>query len=228
MSTAYVDEQAQLLELLGEEVLALARRQRSPEVDALVSAVADLIDEYSAAAGSLAADFYEQARIDAGIASDFAVPIADTPPDEQIDATVRWAMQHYLAGQPEEADLVNLEGATSRMVANVGRDTIVTASALDQDARGWTRVPEAGCCAFCALMAIRGPVYHSEGTALFTRGSEGREKYHNRCRCVVVPVFDEWQPSEQIREWSALYYAGPASLKAFRSAFDEKYRPSGD
>ena len=58
-------------------------------------------------------------------------------------------------------------------------------AAKDALAVGWRRVSDGHPCAFCAMLASRGFVYHTAETA----GSMNR--YHNDCRCEIVPGFDD-------------------------------------
>lgn len=43
-------------------------------------------------------------------------------------------------------------------------------------------------CAFCVMLASRGPVYGSRARALFA-GDNPFERYHNNCDCIAVPVY---------------------------------------
>lgn len=43
-------------------------------------------------------------------------------------------------------------------------------------------------CAFCVMLASRGPVYGSRQRALFANGNP-LEKYHDNCDCIAVPVY---------------------------------------
>lgn len=64
-----------------------------------------------------------------------------------------------------------------------GRDMLAESLSADPRALGWQRVASSSCCAFCALLAARGPVY---GTAR----SAGRGRHwHPGCKCTVEPVF---------------------------------------
>lgn len=72
-------------------------------------------------------------------------------------------------------------GATIRHVLNGGRDTIATSVAADPDALGWFRVARGDACAFCAMLASRGPVYKSEAGAGF--------EPHDRCYCEPEPIY---------------------------------------
>lgn len=51
---------------------------------------------------------------------------------------------------------------------------------------GYARVTAARPCAFCAMLASRGPVYQSESTGGF--------RAHGHCSCTVEPVFTREQP----------------------------------
>ncbi|GEM_PF-6463586 len=87
---------------------------------------------------------------------------------------------------------------------------------------GWQRFPLPGCCDFCAMIASRGPVYKTleSATTVVGRGSNRTgydsngvrltggigggvvargnkplgSKYHDSCKCVVAPVYegDDW------------------------------------
>lgn len=68
-------------------------------------------------------------------------------------------------------------------VLRAGRETV------QRSARRWRRVTDGNPCGFCAMVASRGPVYHSQ---------ESAEGYHSRCGCTAEP-FDgdpsEWEPT---------------------------------
>ena len=53
-----------------------------------------------------------------------------------------------------------------------------------KDNAAYARVPEPGACKFCLMLASRGFVY-SKSTAGQTK------KFHGKCRCNAVPVWDE-------------------------------------
>jgi len=69
-----------------------------------------------------------------------------------------------------------------RFVLDTGRQSVA-------DERGramFQRIPQPGCCDWCAMLASRGAVYHSEAT--------GEAGSHDRDLCVIAPVFrsDRW------------------------------------
>lgn len=91
------------------------------------------------------------------------------------------------------SDLAMVTAATdaARLAQDAGREQIRRIVERDQLALGWMRVTDADPCAFCAMLASRGPVYKTRETALFrqdpVRGNIDR--YHASCACQAVPVF---------------------------------------
>lgn len=82
--------------------------------------------------------------------------------------------------------------AAMRHTLDGGRDTIVDSVAADRQALGWARVASAGACAFCAMVASRGPEFTSEASAQF--------RPHDGCRCGAEPVYRPdaaWPPTAQ-------------------------------
>lgn len=78
--------------------------------------------------------------------------------------------------------------AAMRHTLSGGRDTIANTVAADRDVRGWARVTSGRPCAFCAMLASRGPVY-AKGTVDF--------KTHDGCGCTAEPVYrddNQWPP----------------------------------
>lgn len=192
-----------------------------PRFSALVAAV---VHRFSPAAATLAVRHYEAERRRAGIVAPYRARPAAAPPIEQIGKTVSWATQPLWAATPETEPKVleqakqNLAGAVDKLVLDVGRTTIIDNVAADAKAKAWARVPEPGCCYFCALLATRGAVYDAHSVQFRT---------HDHCRCHAEPVFNAYEPTAQIRQWQALYAEAAAGTrgmkatqKAWRKAFD--------
>lgn len=84
---------------------------------------------------------------------------------------------------------------------------------------GWARVlTGAENCGFCILLAARGPIYQSQRTAEYISDSKAakrntlgknklRHEYHDRCDCIVVPVFTskQWPGKESYEKARAFY-----------------------
>lgn len=123
--------------------------------------------------------------------------------------------------------LVDVSGAASRHVLEGGRQLVTEAVAKDKVAIGYARVTDSDPCAFCAMLASRGPVYKSRESALTRRvpGENELHRYHDHCACQVEAVYSttaEW-PGRG-REFEQLWIDSTAgkkdALKAFREAYE--------
>lgn len=134
-----------------------------------------LIDTYGLAAGTLAADWYDDLRTEKGIGGSFTAIPADIQ-ETGATALVGWAAAEA-NDFPSFRSLI--EGGMQRRIANFSRTTITGSSIADPRTRGWQRVGS-GECAFCSMLIGRGAVY-SEAAADFAS--------HDHCHCSAVPVF---------------------------------------
>lgn len=128
---------------------------------------------------------------------------------------------------PMDRMAAKVGGVVVRHTLTGGRRTIDANVARDTRARGWARIPRAGCCDFCAMLATRGPVY-KEDTALRARDGS---RYHDTCRCVSEPVYGAWVPSRQVAQLREIYNSSTSDMEgpdekraAFRAALDEARR----
>jgi hypothetical protein len=148
------------------------------------------------------------------------VTLAAPPAAEQIRtavaATARAGVFRSLrTGKPYEVamqnGLVEVSGAVSRLALMGGRDTIQQEVLRDPGALGWARVASASACAFCAMLASRGPVYKEE-TVDF--------EAHDHCTCGSEPVYEgaEWPPNS--KEYQDLWYENHGSYNDFRAAVE--------
>lgn len=205
-----------------------------------IDAVRALIGEYGGASATLAADYYEAQREAANIGGSFTSPLPDPPPDRQVDNSLRWAAKDVWSTETESAidDRLNTAEVKStavaqKLVADQGRAAIRESVQRDREAVGYARAAALGACAFCRLMASRGMVYKTAGTAgrdansLFT-GDASVAKFHDNCHCGIIPVFrgQRFELSAHAREWDRLYqeYAAPFpgdQLRRFRRAIAE-------
>lgn len=212
-----------------------------------IAAVEALVDEYGQTSVTLAADFYDAQRVEAGVPGEFTAPTPDAPPPEQVEASLRWATKDIWPRDEAVATEVQLrpieerldaaeakaEQVTQKLVADQGRETVRAAVRQDRQAVGYARAAALGACSFCRLMASRGMVYKSAGAAgrdandLFS-GDASVAKYHNDCHCAIIPVFrgQRFELSAHAKEWGRLYqeYAAPFpgdQLRRFRRAIAE-------
>lgn len=138
---------------------------------------------YGSAAGTLAADWYDDLRAEVGAAGAFTAIVAELPDAGRTNALAGWATTPAQDGTSTLATmLTKAQGGLQLVVAGQGRDTVTASSIADPQARGWQRSARgAGGCAFCSMLAARGAVY-SRSSVDFGA--------HDHCKCVAVPVFD--------------------------------------
>jgi hypothetical protein len=124
--------------------------------------------------------------------------------------------------------LDRLSGSAQRMVFDASRATVHTNS--DTKTK-FARYASANACAFCQVMATRGPVYNSDRSATRVVGRYGHARgtqplggrYHDHCRCIAVPVpgGETYTPPDYVGDWETAYLAarddGHTSLKAILS-----------
>lgn len=102
-----------------------------------------------------------------------------------------------------------------------GWDTIEESVRSDRRALGWQRVTSGDPCAFCAMVASRGPIY-KEDTVDF--------EAHDHCSCEPEPVYSEsvfedrslWpETSRRLRDtWDEVASGAEDPLNAFRRALE--------
>jgi hypothetical protein len=139
-----------------------------------------LVATYGDAAGTLAADYYDDLRERQGAGRRFAAIVADLPNDGGTDELARWGVSPLFAAEPDWTSAKTLvAGGLQRRIANVSRLTITQSSVQDPAARGWQRVG-AGGCDFCSMLIGRGAVY-TEASADFDS--------HDHCNCQAEPAF---------------------------------------
>lgn len=225
-------------------LLVVSRLQGT--IPAWIDAVNGLVAQYGQTSAALAADFYDAQRAAAGMPGRFTVPVADGPPDDQVSNSLRWATKDLWPRDPEDSHTtaaqaapidVRLDAAelkaeqvAQRLVANQGRATARLATQRDRYAIGYARAAALGACSFCKLMASRGAVYKTAGSAgrdanaKFT-GAESVVKFHNDCHCGIIPVFrgQRFELSPHAADWDRIYREFAAGhpgeqLRLFRRA----------
>lgn len=151
---------------------------------ALFEFVPVLVAQYGDVAATVAADWYDELRASEGVAGRFRASLAPLTPDTQVSDRLGFATRP--SGPLWAGDVEALTGflglMTNEYVLQPGRDTVMQAAHKDNAA--YARVPEPGACKFCLKLASRGFVY-SEKTAGQTK------KFHGKCRCNAMPVWDE-------------------------------------
>lgn len=120
------------------------------------------------------------------------------------------------ARRPADVAFVRMSGAATRIVGNGGRDTLSEVVQRDRRAIGYARVTSGVPCAFCAMLASRGPIYKSSGSVSFHS--------HDHCSCYPEPVYsrDAAWPGRG-RDFQRLYKSSTAGAPNPRLAFRRAY-----
>lgn len=151
---------------------------------ALFEFVPALVGEYGDVAATVAADWYDELRAAEGVAGSFRAPLAPSVPVDQVNSRLGFATRP--SGPLWLGDMDTLTAfigmMTNEYVLQPGRDTVMSAAHSDKAA--YARVPEPGACKFCLMLASRGFVYSKS-----TVGDS--KKFHGKCRCNAMPVWDE-------------------------------------
>lgn len=143
-----------------------------------------LIAQYGDIAATVAAEWFDEVRAAEGVRGRFRSTLAGLVPDEVVNGRLGYATRPD--GPLFLGDLDTLTAFTAMMANEYalqpGRETVMQAAHKDKAA--YARVPEPGACKFCLMLASRGFVY-SKDTAGDTK------KFHGKCRCNAMPVWDE-------------------------------------
>lgn len=131
-------------------------------------------------------------------------------------------------GLRDAALAANLASARAAMrhVGDGGRDTVLGTVRADSRAAGWARVTSGAPCAFCAMLASRGPVYKTRETAAFQAHPDA---VHDNDACTFEPVYiadAQWPPlSRMFRDlWdeSTAGLGGAEARRAFAAALEAR------
>lgn len=161
--------------------------------DMFLQAVPVLVNRYGEDAAAVAADWYEEQRLVAGVGGAFRAVTAPSPYMDAVDGTVRRAAGALWTPNPE-AMLVAVKASSGKYVLAASRATIQRNVARDPRAAGWQRVTRAGACEFCRMLAGRGDVY-MESTVHFAS--------HGDCNCAAVPSWDQNAPEVDVDLYEA-------------------------
>lgn len=125
-----------------------------------------------------------------------------------------------LAGMPAadayQAALTKFAGTARRQAMMGGRLTVAATAGSDRKAVGWRRVTDGNPCAFCAMLASRGPVYRDAASA------DGLQ-YHSHCGCSAEPAYSyAWEPTPDEERFFEEYGKARAKVAPDGQAIDTK------
>lgn len=115
-----------------------------------------------------------------------------------------------------EAALTKFGGMARRQAMMGGRLTVAATAGADRKAVGWRRVTDSNPCAFCAMLASRGPVYRDAAAA------DGIQ-YHAHCGCSAEPAYSHaWEPTPDEERFMDEYGAARAEVAPDGKAINTK------
>ena len=176
------------------------------------------------ASAAAASRYYVAFRQVEGVGGQLVVTLPALPEPDVFESNLRGAglagiVRARERGLGVEAaarnGFVKLAGSAASLVLGGGRETLLGAVQSDREALGWQRVTDASPCAFCRMVASRGAVFKSEGSADF--------QAHGHCGCSAEPYFEGSRPlsaNERFRqEWDEVTQGltGADALNAYRT-----------
>lgn len=185
--------------------------------DQFIAATVPLIRSRHRDSAGVAANYFQTFRTVEGIGGDAPIRIPDRPPPDKLTVSLRstglaGTAKAFQAGKSpqaaRQAGFVRMSGAATRHVLDGGRETIMRTAASDSRAQGWQRTTTSDPCAFCAMLASRGPVFKSRQSA--TAGSVFSQavmdfRAHDHCSCNAEPVYRGSSPPDEARRFQELW-----------------------
>lgn len=151
--------------------------------EALALVLAEVTDKYGSASAAVAAEWFEELRDTAGMAGSFRAQAASMPSTERLEVLARWGVGPLFGASPDPVTALNLvSGGLARQVLSVGRDTLMESIASDPAGPTYARHASANACAFCAMLATRGPVYTAQSAVRVTGENLGGKDYRKARR----------------------------------------------
>jgi len=203
----------------------------------LFEAFPEVFNPYAAASSDVSASFYEEVRDLAGVKGSFAAETLD-----EVDAG-RWNALVGAGTAPRMLEqgasnlmFTFLSGGLTSILSTMAADTIYGNAQKDPVTTRFQRVPKAGCCGFCGMLASRGAAYSSEEAATGVvgrgvpvgkgrgRGSKGvgrgikargsrtiGQAFHDHCKCRAVQVYEG--DSVELQKGADKYYDSYAAAR---------------
>ncbi|MEW2011400.1 hypothetical protein AB0300_18215 [Microbacterium sp. NPDC078814] len=164
----------------------------------------ELVTTYGDISALLAADFYDMLRDVPPSAASFQAAFAQPVNPGKAEGAARWAVRALFA---EDAPRFTSQilGATQRLVAQRGRDTIFDNAGRDPVRTSVARIPSGtDTCTFCIMLASRGAVY----TDLVSAGE--MNDFHDNCDCVPTVIRSErdFPEGHDLARFTELYTSG--------------------
>lgn len=138
-----------------------------------------LIDNYSRVAGVLSSAYFTSQRLAAGLQTEFTPEIVLPDLVDATDSAVGYTTSRLVATGDYATATTIFSGMVSKTVLNVDRDSLLLN--IENDRAKYRRVASPTACTFCLYAAVNS----------FSTFSPDITRYHDHCRCTVVPEWDE-------------------------------------
>lgn len=185
-------------------------------IDVFVQAAVALTRTGARDSAGLSAGYYRLFRDAEGIPGALAAPrLLGVPSASEAAAAVRGASLAGIVNARRAGMSVDLAarqgfvraaGAVTKLILTGGRQTLIGTAATDPKVKGWSRVASGSACAFCRMLASRGPAYGSQRTAGF--------EAHDGCGCSVEVAYDGSRPAPGAREFARQFTAAQQQARA--------------
>lgn len=195
---------------LDRLVASLSGLSDGEKYEALAELLPDLGQRYEVAVSKVTAEFFSELQDMQGVRKPVAPVELEPVGRASWQALAGWSTSGRTLAERGANELFFrlLSGGFTRRLTEAASDTMVE-NAAAQGRMRWQRVPAAGCCAFCAMLASRGGAYTSKESATQVvgrgqsvvyrkrggvketrpRGSRGLgQTFHDNCRCSSVAV----------------------------------------
>lgn len=197
----------------AKEIYRIARAAPTDDIDAwfgrVVAQVMELLAAFFETLRRLTAAFLEEHASLSGLVVEPAVPDWLARPAQEsmrITGPVAFKQNMSISGDAVVAREVmakRMAGAAQRVVLDGERRTVKDTIDSNAVIVGWRRVTDGDPCAWCAMLASRGAVYKTRGsaTSVTVRKGKGRrgwgQSYHDYDGCTAVPLYEgEEEPPE--------------------------------
>lgn len=172
----------------------------------LLTAAVPLVHAHRQTSSALAGAYFEGFRMAERAGGSFTPRLAGPVDEDRLKGSLyvtgaEMTRKAVEAGHSPQAArqqaLIRTSGGITRFVLDAGRETTVLSTGLDREANGWARATSGDPCAFCAMLASRGPVYAGEDSAEF--------QAHDHCSCGAEPSYEGSEWPGRGREFRELY-----------------------
>jgi hypothetical protein len=138
-----------------------------------------LIDNYSRVAGVLSTQYFTSERLAAGIKTEFTPQVAFPDIEKATDSAVGYTTSRLVTEGDFATATTIFSGMVSKTVLSVDRDSLLMN--IEMDRAKYRRIASPTACTFCLYAAVNS----------FSTFSADVHRYHDHCRCTVVPEWDD-------------------------------------